>query len=244
MKHLLLSLTILLFSITVFSEKLPEIKFSSTEQKTTLIELYTSQGCSSCPPAEKWLNGLKEQKGLFKTFVPLAFHVDYWDYIGWKDIYADPVFSKRQRSLRSAGNISSVYTPGFVVSGQEWRKWFEGEAFPDTTVVQTGILAGSIKDDKVSVTYSKKSKNLVLHVALLANGIETHVTQGENTNRILKADFVVVEYAKQKSNQSLWEIPLPAVPADIQAKNFALAVWVTSEKSYKPIQATGVWLGS
>jgi len=56
--------------------------FNSSTQQVNLIELYTSEGCSSCPPADKWLNSLKEQQGLWTEFIPLAFHVDYWDYIG------------------------------------------------------------------------------------------------------------------------------------------------------------------
>jgi len=62
--------------------------FETGPQKTHLIELFTSQGCSSCPPAEAWLSKLKNEPGLWKNFVPLAFHVDYWDRLGWRDPFA------------------------------------------------------------------------------------------------------------------------------------------------------------
>ena len=61
------------------------LTLSSQEQRTTLIELYTSEGCSSCPPADRWLSRLKDDPRLWKQIVPLAFHVDYWNYLGWRD---------------------------------------------------------------------------------------------------------------------------------------------------------------
>ena len=61
------------------------VTFASTARQTSLLELYTSEGCSSCPPAEAWLSGLKDNPGLWRDFVPVAFHVDYWNYLGWRD---------------------------------------------------------------------------------------------------------------------------------------------------------------
>ena len=62
-----------------------------------MLELFTSQGCSSCPPADAWLSGLVQRSGLWREVIPLAFHVDYWDRIGWKDRFANPGYSERQR---------------------------------------------------------------------------------------------------------------------------------------------------
>src|SRR5689334_11142529 len=70
--------------------------FQSFETQTPLLELFTSEGCSSCPPAEKWLTGLKPSSGLWKDFVPVAFHVDYWDYLGWRDPWSSKTFTDRQ----------------------------------------------------------------------------------------------------------------------------------------------------
>ncbi|HEX4349582.1 MAG TPA: DUF1223 domain-containing protein, partial [Verrucomicrobiae bacterium] len=71
--------------------------FQSEVKQVSLVELYTSEGCSSCPPAEYWLNQLKHSPGLWKNFVPVAFHVDYWNSLGWKDHWSAPEFSERQR---------------------------------------------------------------------------------------------------------------------------------------------------
>src|SRR2546423_6801843 len=93
--------------------------FESGPQKTHLIELFTSQGCSSCPPAEAWLSKLKNEPQLWKDFVPLAFHVDYWDRLGWRDPFAAKEWTARQYQYSNAWKSESVYTPGFLLDGRE-----------------------------------------------------------------------------------------------------------------------------
>ena len=78
------------------------IQFQSPERQVALVELYTSEGCSSCPPAESWLSGLKEKPGLWSEFVPVAFHVDYWNYLGWRDKWSSKEYSDRQRDYAGA----------------------------------------------------------------------------------------------------------------------------------------------
>src|SRR3989454_6981340 len=90
-----------MFVATVFAQSTPPT-FQSSERQTAVIELYTSEGCSSCPPAETWLSRLKESPGLWKNFVPLAFHVDYWDYLGWRDPWASKSFFRPPTRLRKA----------------------------------------------------------------------------------------------------------------------------------------------
>ena len=80
-----------------------------------VVELFTSQGCSSCPPADKFLHELASREGV----IPLALHVDYWDYIGWKDIFARPDNTKRQHAYAIAAGRRSVYTPQMIVQGHE-----------------------------------------------------------------------------------------------------------------------------
>src|SRR5437867_7110380 len=101
--------------------------FESGPQKVRLLELFTSQGCSSCPPAEAWLSQLKSNPRLWKNFVPLAFHVDYWDRLGWRDPFAAKEWTARQYQYSANWKSESVYTPGFVLRseerrvGKEWR---------------------------------------------------------------------------------------------------------------------------
>src|SRR5437868_3719162 len=96
-RPLFLSLLFIVLYVSCPSPAAAEI-FQSGEDQTVLLELYTSEGCSSCPPAEQWMTQLKNAPGLWKSFVPVAFHVDYWDYLGWKDVLSSPNYSQRQRN--------------------------------------------------------------------------------------------------------------------------------------------------
>jgi hypothetical protein len=92
---------------------------SSPTHTVALVELYTSEGCNSCPPADRWLSSLLSRHGSTRV-VPLSLHVDYWDYIGWSDPFAQAQFSERQRRL--AGG-ATIYTPEVFVSARELRGW-------------------------------------------------------------------------------------------------------------------------
>src|SRR3954469_11090424 len=94
-----------------------EVTFESGPQRTHLLELYTSEGCSSCPPAETWFSKLKDQPRLWRDFVPVAFHVDYWDRLGWRDPFAAKTWTARQYAYSTTWKNGSVYTPGFVLNG-------------------------------------------------------------------------------------------------------------------------------
>src|SRR6266581_5068954 len=82
----------------------PATTFESGEARTMLVELFTSEGCSSCPPADAWISQLKESPDLWKKIVPVAFHVDYWNNLGWRDRFAKPEFTARQRRYVAAGS--------------------------------------------------------------------------------------------------------------------------------------------
>src|SRR6266568_5478088 len=132
-------------AITITRVQAARITFQSEERQTSLIELYTSEGCSSCPPAEAWLSRLKESPGLWRDFVPLAFHVDYWDYLGWGDPWANKSFSDRQRAYAKQWRSDSVYTPGFVLNGKEWRDWSLSKSIP-TSTAKPGTLKATSTD--------------------------------------------------------------------------------------------------
>src|SRR5213592_2697372 len=117
----------------------PATTFESGKTQTSLIELFTSEGCSSCPPAEKWMSALKTNPDLWKKVVPIAFHVDYWDHLGWRDRFSKPQFTERQRRYAAAWGGDSIYTPGFVLNGREWRGCIGGPAWP-TASEKVGAL--------------------------------------------------------------------------------------------------------
>ena len=95
----------------------------SRPHTTALVELYTSEGCSSCPPADRWLSSLASKGNFPQGIVPVALHVDYWDYIGRKDPYAKRDFSLRQRKLTPLQRLALVYTPRVMLQGRDFRHW-------------------------------------------------------------------------------------------------------------------------
>src|SRR4051794_26867392 len=135
-KQVLLLAGCLLASVSMSQAALFE-RASETTQ-TSLIELFTSEGCSSCPPAEDWLGRLKQHPGLWQDFVPVSFHVDYWDGLGWPDRFARKEFTARQNTYARSWKAASVYTPGFVLDGREWTGWKSG--VPARSVVKPGVL--------------------------------------------------------------------------------------------------------
>ena len=218
--------------------------FTSGRAQTTLVELFTSQGCSSCPPAERWLGSLKDDPRLWKEIVPVAFHVDYWDYIGWQDTYAHPQYSARQRRYHAESGLRSVYTPGFVVNGQEWRGWFRKGALPLPQSI-SGQLQAALNDRQLQATYTpveQAGKALTLHIALLGVGLEVDVERGENSGRRLPQDFTVLHLITLASPDGSWSATLPDLVVSGNVRP-AIALWVSENGSQKPLQAAGGWLG-
>jgi hypothetical protein len=99
-----------------------ETVFESPAESVRLIELFTSEGCNSCPPVDAWLSGLRTSDGLWSRYVPVAFHVTYWDSLGWSDRFGQQKFDALHEST-AAHAMAPVYTPGVFVSGREWRAW-------------------------------------------------------------------------------------------------------------------------
>jgi hypothetical protein len=217
------------------------VTFQSSEKQALLLELYTSQGCSSCPPAEKWIGRLVSDRRLWKEIVPMALHVDYWDWIGWKDPFASPDYTLRQREYKKARRVKTVYTPCFVANGREWRAWFSMNRKLPKSTVRAGRLEGTVNNGDLSVRYHRTAGALVLHVALLGVGLSTRVERGENAGRTLKHDFSVLAMTQQSSTNATWSLALPT-PRDASARRYAIALWVSRPDSLLPLQSTGAWL--
>jgi len=215
-------------------------QFDSGEHQVTLLELYTSQGCSSCPPAERWLNAYVDNDVLWTEVVPVAFHVDYWDYIGWKDTFAAAEYGERHRDYARAGRARTVYTPGFFANGREWRGWTFGMG-PRSGDRQPGRLVADIDSEYINASFPVQGEQLELHVALLGFGISTPVARGENNGRTLAQEFVVLKHAVHGSDNGKWRVALPAAPAG-QAQRLGIAFWVSRPDNPAPLQATGGWL--
>jgi hypothetical protein len=225
-----------------------EQRFSSGPSRARLIELYTSEGCSSCPPAEKWLDGLRDDPGLWREFVPVAFHVTYWDNLGWLDRFAAPAFTHRQYAYASAWDSSTVYTPCFVRDGAEWRP---ADSRPGSSNENPGVLTvvlladGKCRVEFAPADHTASARPLEAHIALLGGGLASRVTAGENSGRVLTHEFVVLGVADALMNPDegvvAAEANLPR-PTESDIPRRALAVWVTRGNDLPPLQATGGWL--
>jgi len=239
--------TILIIMILFNTAFAQEITFNSGEKKVNLIELYTSQGCSSCPIAEEWINGLTQKEGLFKDFIPLAFHVTYWDFIGWKDVFGNKQNDIRQRAY--ANNVwhkKSVYTPQFVINSKEYRRWFSNQSFPRFEETYGGNLELQTKNGNLDISFTSKvllDKQIVLNVALLGFEYKTNITAGENEDRHLESDFIVLKHQQNKLNikngELVFNTTIPEYTKDTNKK--AIVVWL-NDKEGAIIQAVGGYL--
>ena len=213
-----------------------DLIFESGPQRVHLLELFTSEGCSSCPPAEAWFSKLKTEPRLWKDFVPLAFHVDYWDRLGWRDSFASKEWTARQYQYAAGWKNDAVYTPGFALDGRESR----GRTIPSSSTDKPGALKIRVANDKASAEFNPANgpaKDVDLHVALLGFDLNTKPTAGENNGRNLHHDFVVLALVNEKIPNGRGEIGLTP---DSRAR--AIAAWITAPNQLEPIQAVGGWL--
>lgn len=226
-----------------------EVIINSSGNQARLIELYTSEGCSSCPPADRWLSKLETHPDLWKKIIPVAFHVDYWNYIGWHDRFSSTRYSARQRHYAANDNIDSVYTPGFLINGKEWRGFFKRRQLPDEFGREgMGDLQLTINERNIDARFTPADavlrEKLYLNVAVLGFDIETHVEAGENRNRKLVHDFVVLGYKALPltREQGIYTV-MSSLPATVETSSrTAVAAWINKSGNPTPLQAAGGWL--
>ena len=225
----------------------------SPPQTAALVELYTSEGCSSCPPADKWLSTLGQPADAPGLIVPIALHVDYWDYIGWKDPYAKREFSTRQRKLADLRRATFVYTPQVLLQGRDFRGW-GSKAFDDAVAsinarratAGISLTIGSPRNDALPVDARAElfdpgqEGGAALYLAAYENKLVAAVKAGENEGRTLVHDFVVLEWVgpiefgpdgRIHEARSLALLP-KAVPA-----NSGVVAFVQNRRSAEVLQA-------
>lgn len=216
---------------------------TSGPEAVPLVELYTSEGCSSCPPADRWFSDLASAPSLWDAFTPVAFHVDYWDDIGWPDRFADAAYSDRQRRYAAESGARIVYTPGMFLAGEEWRGWRHRDA-PAARTPVVGGLRVEITGDHVAARFDAADGRLAsptLHVALLGMGLETDVRAGENRGRTLRHDFVAlgIESVPLRRDGAAYVANARLPESTVAATRRAVAVWVTQGGRQAPVQSVG-----
>ena len=179
---------------------------TSGAQRVAVLELYTSEGCDSCPPADAWIRELPAKKLTPARVIPLAFHVDYWDYIGWRDPYSQAYFGERQRQHGRRRGASFVFTPQLLLNGQNYRRapFFDDIESRIKTINQMKPQAdirlrlshtGASLDSRIEVSVDGEpyQRRAQIYIAIYENNLVTAVTAGENKGRTLRHDFVVRE---------------------------------------------------
>jgi len=215
-----------------------------------LVELYTSEGCSSCPPADRWLSGLAKRYPADRV-VALALHVDYWDYIGWKDRYAKREFSLRQRKLTQLQRLALTYTPQVLLQGQDFRGWgtpaFDQalakiNARPARADIALELLpagpgALSVRV-RAAVLDAAQAEEAGLYLAAYENRLETRVSAGENRGRTLSHDHVVLEWQGPlafSGSRIADERALPLLPG-AQRANSGVVAFVQNRRTAEVLQ--------
>ena len=160
-----------------------------------VVELYTSEGCNSCPPADKWLSRLKADPNV----VGLAFHVDYWDRLGWKDRFASPAYTQRQAQQQASNGARFSYTPQVVLDGRDHKDWYAATPPSSARSRATATVALALvrEGERITATVQPAANapaRLAAFWAVTENGHATAVKAGENDGVTLTHDFVVREY--------------------------------------------------
>lgn len=167
----------------------------STANVAPVVELYTSEGCNSCPPADRWLSKLKAADDV----IALAFHVDYWDRLGWKDRFASPAYTQRQAAQQQSNGARFSYTPQVVIDGFDTPRWHAAAPAGSARGRAASLVDIQLNREgrAVSATVGARAgapARLAAYWAITENGHSTPVKAGENEGVLLQHDFVVRRY--------------------------------------------------
>lgn len=225
----------------------------SGPQRVALLELYTSEGCSSCPPADRWVSSLASRKFVPENLLPLAFHVDYWNYLGWRDVFSQAKFSERQRDYSRRRGASFVVTPQFLLDGQGYQRPMLLQDIDS----KTGAINKSPPRAEIRLSQNRSARQIDVHVevrvdanaeaplaqlflALYENNLETAVQAGENKGTTLKHDFVVRELSMPillgEGNRASHDVSIRIDP-QWKLRDLQLAAFVQNSRTGEILQA-------
>lgn len=224
---------------------------AETTLPVPLVELFTSEGCSSCPAADKWMSSLKGDPALWNEFVPVAFHVDYWDKQGWKDRFSSARHTERQQGYARRLRADTIFTPAIFINGVEWRGWSRGQGIPSPGRESRGILKlETFGDDEYQITFRPAERDgttWTAYAALLAFDLKTQVKDGENRGKVLQHDFTCVGFESKEMDKVSFgyrALMSPKRLPNTKSAKTAMAVWVSRGGDVLPVQAAGAYLPS
>ena len=204
-----------------------------------LLELYTSEGCSSCPPADEWLSSLRHGGLVPDRVVPLALHVDYWNDLGWEDSYSQKAFTDRQYRLADLNRQRTVFTPQFVLNGRNLSRWHsqaDSEIRHINTVKPRASITLAVSRDAQHVGITADAETIGpaaqtdLYLAVYENNLSHDIGTGENRGLTLHHDYVArqligpvaleitgkVHFMRNISLDKSWKVPDMGIVAFVQ----------------------------
>ena len=228
---------------TLTAHAAPTCSARSAAGITPVVELYTSEGCNSCPPADRWLSRLKAEPGV----VALAFHVDYWDRLGWKDRFASPAYTQRQSQQHASSGARFSYTPQVLVDGADRPDWprvgtpLAARADRANAPIELQLMRDGNHFSATVAALANTPARLAGYWAVTEQGHVSAVKAGENEGVTLHHDHVVREYlplaawsAKPDSRTTLaFE---PTTPTDAAHPRDVNLVIVNADTG-RPVQA-------
>nr|WP_199001263.1 DUF1223 domain-containing protein [Flavobacterium sp. ASV13] len=232
-------LTLLLINTFIYPLSKPSFE-TSNSKSFAVVELFTSEGCSSCPPADQLIAQL-EQDTQNKNIYILAYHVDYWDRLGWKDHFSAREFTQHQEQYLEWLNLHIMYTPQFVINGSAE---FAGDnkatlysKVSDATQANAGsdlVLIPALSGENILVTYNtdSKQKNTSVFIALVQKKAATKVERGENSGSLLHHVQIVRDFASQSLQGAVGKI-IMAKPENFDSGNFEVIGFLQNDTTGK-----------
>jgi hypothetical protein len=215
-----------------------------------VVELFTSEGCSSCPSAEAALvDVLKASKG--KPVYALAFHVDYWDGLGWPDRFATKAYTDRQSRYAAAMRLDNVYTPQVIVNGEREfvgsdRKQLNATIASALATPVEGTIAASLTrtdgDVQLAITATNLPAATIVNAALVKDGLTTEIRRGENRGKTLPHEHVVRAFGSTTLDEHGNATSSLTMPADVRHDHASIVVFAQNAADLKVLAATEVML--
>jgi hypothetical protein len=224
-----------------------ECSATSGSHRVPLLELYTSEGCDSCPPADRWISSLASRGYGSDRVVVVAFHVDYWDRLGWPDRFAQARFTERQRAINDRNRSRVIYTPQLVLNGKDYRRGLRDDFAERVAAIARepakAALALNVRpaESQWAVTgkwSGAEPGDARAWMALYENDLATDVRAGENRNKRLQHDFVARDIAGPFATGSFSHAF--KIEAAWKRRDLSIAAFVQDPRTGNVLQALSV----
>ncbi len=242
-------LAIFLLALLITPAEAKDQTYETTNKKVHLLELFTSEGCSFCPAGEERFSSFLTPQRLWKEIVPVSYHVDYWDHLGWLDALSQQKFTTRQRNYARGSKTGNVYTPSFFLNGAEWTTWHL-KPVPSNPLFYGTLKAvfhssSGVLDLKFWPSTGTKAQNWKFVASLTSLSGSVAIQAGENKGKRLRHRFSALNLLEtpgiaQKDGSYLGSLNLFQDAKKGSAESgLGFSAWVLPEGSHIPVQALG-----